>query len=520
MALQFLPSPYRGMNTKVPFYAVPLEQCTDLLNLIPTDRGVVCRAGAQRMDAGPFGTGMVDSLMVLTKQDGTETLFVGANSKLYKRVSGADTDLTGVLTVTNNQWQHIELNERLLIMNGTDAMVTLTATPTAAASGFTGPGGADALLIQGTLFKSRPFFVEKNSFSYWYGEEDAVTGALTEVDLTSEFHLGGYLMWAASWQSTGDENEALLVFLSSQGEALVYAGLYPDASDWRLIGRAILPRPLGRRSYLNYSSDLLILSEDGVLSFGAIFANPQQRPSLFSLSDDIYPSFRELAKSYKSAYGWQLLEDKLGQLLIVNCPAVTGTPSAYTPGLSADHKQFVMDKRTGGWCRFGGLPARCLAYYADTVVFGTYAGTIGELDPFDKTEANVHDGGNIRGGAIAGLPYWSWRTQFHNLKSPLKKIVHSFETYGNWSSQNDYGVVIKAQGAFSDSSNLASISNLTVVGISDSNWNQRHDAGLDGKWFQFEFTNYGLTVDTAPENDDLEIYGVEVQYSISEDGEI
>uniref|UniRef100_UPI001953D7D1 hypothetical protein n=1 Tax=Klebsiella pneumoniae TaxID=573 RepID=UPI001953D7D1 len=63
----------------------------------------------------------------------------------------------------------------------------------------------------------------------------------------------------------------LTVFVSSEGEVLIFSGTDPAAAaTWQLKGRYQIGKPLGYRSLAKFGGDLAILTQDGLMSLGAV----------------------------------------------------------------------------------------------------------------------------------------------------------------------------------------------------------------------------------------------------------
>ena len=118
----------------------------------------------------------------------------------------------------------------------------------------------------GTLYKNRLFFLERESLRFWYTKDaGAVQGEMLPFDLAQIARLGGHLVCAAGWTySVSGAQESQILFITSEGEVLVYAGDNPSEIDaWTLRGTYKIPRPLGNKCVCALGGDLVYLGENG-----------------------------------------------------------------------------------------------------------------------------------------------------------------------------------------------------------------------------------------------------------------
>src|SRR6185436_9262950 len=115
-------------------------------------------------------------------------------------------------------------------------------------------GNAVEQFIAVNVFKGRLFFIPKASLSFWYLPAGAAGGALAEFDLSGEAVKGGYLMAMATWTRDGGSGvDDFAVFITSEGEAIVYQGTNPNSSTtWAKVGSYTIGKPLGRRCMMQY----------------------------------------------------------------------------------------------------------------------------------------------------------------------------------------------------------------------------------------------------------------------------
>ncbi|MEM6833288.1 MAG: hypothetical protein AAF562_06655 [Pseudomonadota bacterium] len=166
------------------------------------------------------------------------------------------------------------------IVNGTDAGQVYDGSSWSAMS-FTGVSSSDLSAIW--LYRSRWFFVEKDTLNAWYLPVDSITGTAQTVSLAGVFQRGGALFFGATWSlDSGDGQDDKNVFVSTDGEVAIYEGADPSsATDWRLVGRYDIAKPLGVNCTMQAGGDLLIATIEGIVPLSQVL---QKDPAALAFS--------------------------------------------------------------------------------------------------------------------------------------------------------------------------------------------------------------------------------------------
>lgn len=337
-----------------------------LVNLFPDTNTVNLRNG-YRVHATGLGTSSVQTLAEYASQGGARKLIGFANNKVYDATTynAAASDITNSATITSNEWQVVNFRSRLVCVNGSDQPLQYDGTNMTSAA-YTGVTD-DADLIHVHVYKSRLYFVEKETAKIWYGKVNEITGVLTELDVAGLLQRGGYIQFTASFtRDIGDSTDDLFIIASNMGEILMYSGDYPGALNWTQVGRYFLPVPLGRRSYINLGADCVLITEMGMLPISEVMQNAEAK----GLTDKINNAFRQAAILYGSNLGWQAMNYPRGHYMLVNVPTSQGS----------DAEQYVMNTETGSWCKFTGQRACCWGLLNEKLYFGGVDGKIYQAD--------------------------------------------------------------------------------------------------------------------------------------------
>ena len=370
-------APIRGWNARDAISEMKPDEAITLDNWYPLPSYCEIRGGYASHATGMTGNGK--TLVVYNAMSGTNKMFCSTASGVYN-VSSAGAVGASVASRTNgkHQWTMFGdgTNSWLIMVNGVDKPLYYDGTTWTAVDGASTPAltGLTTTNIIGVAdFKGRLLFIEKSSLSFWYLAAGAAGGALSEFDLSGEAKRGGYLMAVISWsRDAGSGMDDFAVFITSEGEAIVYQGTDPSSSTtWAKVGSYFVGKPLGRRCVTQYGADVIILTENGTFPLSVALQTAAVDAKM-ALSFKIENKFTESARSYGSNFGWEVIVYPARTALIVNVPlAEDGT-----------HHQYVMNTVTKAWCRFNSWNAEDFAVFngqlyfcGGTVVYTAWTGT-------------------------------------------------------------------------------------------------------------------------------------------------
>jgi len=295
-------------------------------------------------------------------------LFGIANGSIYNCTTQGAVGAAEKTGLTNSRFEHINVTTAggsfLYACNGVDDPLLYNGTTWASINGSSSPiaitGVTTNKLNNVTLFKNRVWFIEKDSLKAWYLPTNSVGGAAEVLDLSSIAKMGGYIVSLSAWTiDAGYGVDDNLVFVTSQGEIIVYRGTDPaSASTWALAGVWKLGAPVSKRCLYKYGGDLLILSLDGLLPLASALQSSRLDPRV-NLSDKIQGAITEVTTAYQNSFGWTMIYHAKNNALWINVPVSVGS-----------QEQFVMNTITKSWTRFTGWAANCWETFNDDPYFG------------------------------------------------------------------------------------------------------------------------------------------------------
>lgn len=259
------------------------------------------------------------------------------------------------------------------------AEVVLTLGITFGTSGLT---TADMSFVW--VYKSRLWFVQKDSLSVWYLDADSIGGDATEFPMGGIFTDGGSLMFGQAWSldSSGDAGlSQQCVFVSDQGQVAVYQGDDPStASTWQNVGVYRIGIPLGKRAFLRGGGDLAICTSVGLVPLSKAISLDVTALNVATVSYNISDAWKD-ANDFRGRENWQAILWPEEKMSLISPPRLSGSNFPVI---------FIANTETGAWCRYTGWEAFSFEVFEGQLYFGSSLGQI--------FQANV-------AGNDDGLPY-------------------------------------------------------------------------------------------------------------------
>ena len=362
-----LPAPTGGLNVRDSMDLMSANDAIVMDNYIPSDTKVMLRRGyAVYADLGA----KIETLAPYKKPD-QERFIAVAGGKAYNITTAKEVKAYEDVSFGRSNCQICQYRDRLYFVNGTD-------TPKAF---YVDEGGSDVFgdwgftseeesfspqkIINATVSKERLWFVEKGSLKVWYAENTGeVQGKLKQFDLQYVAKHGGELVAVANWTQDGGQGiDDLTVFITSEGECLVYSGTDPgNAGLWALKGSYIMSKPIGYKCVMQYQGDIVMISEDGYVPLSKALPIDKANASQIAFSDKIRGLVLDRTKNNRSREGWQGIIYGRGGYALFNVPVYN------------QFEQHVINLNTGAWCRFTNIRSFCWAIFLDRAYFGSDKG--------------------------------------------------------------------------------------------------------------------------------------------------
>ncbi len=377
-----LSAPIGGWNARDSIAAMPPLDAVSLVNLFPATSDVVVRFGHTRASTGY--SGLVETILAYAGGS-TDKLFGISGGNVYDATSGGAIGAASLSGLSNNRWQYVNFTTSgghyIVMANGLDSVKNFDGT-TWTSPAITGVTSSDLITVN--VHQNRLWFCQINTLKAWYLPTASIAGAAQALDLSAFAPHGGFLMAMGTWTiDAGYGVDDLAVFITSNGDVIVYRGTDPSSTTtWSLVGIFYMGSPVGRRCFVKYKGDLLIICQDGLVPLSSYLQSSRLDPRV-TLTDKIQYATSQAISVYGNNFGWQVLPFPKQNMLILNVPY----------GVESNQQQFVMNTITGNWGNFQGWYASCWELYQDSIYFGSN-GFIGKgWDTFADNGADINADG-------------------------------------------------------------------------------------------------------------------------------
>ena len=380
-----LPAPIGGLNCRDSFDNMSETDAITMDNYYPSETNVCLRGGYKMYALEGLGL-KIESLITFSSSQNSR-LFAAANGKIIDITSGNYT--VDVDNLNYNDWNYVQFRNRLLLVNGMDFPQTYYKNEedvwTWKNTDIAGEGLDIKKLCNVTVSKQRVFYIEKDSLTYWYSSGvGEVEGVLSSVDLSTLVIRGGSIAAIASWTQDGGQGiDDLTVFITTEGEVLVYSGTNPgNADNWSLRGKYFISRPIGRHCTMQYQGDIIVICEEGYVPLSSVLPLGESSTGKAAYSDKIRGLVLSRVKTGKNISGWQSIIYPRGGYVLFNVP------------VGGQFEQHVINMSSGAWCRFTNIYSFCWCLYEGRLYFGSDGGVFlfdeGHSDNGIAICGNVH----------------------------------------------------------------------------------------------------------------------------------
>lgn len=218
------------------------------------------------------------------------------------------------------------------------------------------------------VYKNRLYYVEKDSMNAWYLPVDQVGGVAKRFPLGGEFTEGGKLLFGASWSLDSSGSGGLseqCVFISDQGQVVVYQGLSPDDSDWQKVGTYKIGRPRGPKAWFRAGGDLIIATDIGDIPLSQAIQRDFAALAPAAVSFPIETVWNEAVQTRVDA-PWDQIIWPDRQMVVIALPTINEQPPV----------MLVANARTGAWAKFTNWDGTCLEVFNGRLFFGSQEGKV------------------------------------------------------------------------------------------------------------------------------------------------
>jgi len=411
-----LPAPLKGLNKRDSLSDMDAGYAIVMDNYLPQDTKVALRKGYVRY----VKTEQPVATLAVYNHGANSQMLAVSGHKFWNISSPKNVYNIADVAIGNDYFCTAQYKDRLYFVNGIDVpkvyYIDDAGNEHLEDWSFSGDNLPAEAMVNVSVSKQRLWFVQKGTLKVWYPQTAGnIAGELNCFDFSQVSRFGGYLVAVANWTQDGGQGiDDLTVFITSEGEALVYSGSdINSSSDWKLRGSYKISRPIGYKSIVPYQGDVVIITEDGYLPLSSALPLDQANSSQIAFSDAIRGLVLERTAKYAHKKGWQGLIYGRGGYAIFNVP------------LQNIYEQHVINLNSGAWCRFSGINALCWCEFEQRAYFGASDGVY------------LFDEGNADNGApICGVV----EQAYHDFGTNLLKKVQLLNP--RTKSSSNYALVI------------------------------------------------------------------------------
>lgn len=370
-----MPPPVKGWSTERSKTRMDPEHGVMLRNFFPQPDYVEIRKGDRR-HATTESNQPVETLLIWQGPT-SGALFAAAAGEIFDVTPFEPlyAPAPAVEYLTNDRWQWTNFattgGNFLWACNGADVPIAYDGS-TWTQMAITGDGFSPEDAINVSAHKGRLWLTIGGTTKAVYLTVGAIQGAGTVFDIGGLLTKGGHLVAIGSWSLDGGAGmDDLLVFISSEGQAVIYQGTDPStANTWAMVGIYDIGKPIGRRCLRQFGAELAVITEDGVLPLSQAMVLDRSESQRIALTSGIRHAMNTAAQNYGHHFGWEAISYPRGGMAILNVPIAEGEAQ----------RQFVMNANTGAWCEFRGWDANCWAVFGGRLFYGGNDGYVYEAD--------------------------------------------------------------------------------------------------------------------------------------------
>lgn len=341
-----MPPPYKGLDLVSPIDNMDPSYALELVNVFPGAGAPTVRLGYEEF----CDVGLAQELYFMKElplKDGSSQLIAANNTKIYSiTTGGVSTEITNSSPHTDAEFQSVIFGNNIYFANGIDNLSVYTGTGFVQDCTFTFSGGVTlADIINISAYKARLYMVEKDSAVVHYGGT-SVTGvggtpAATAFDFQYVFTHGGFLVSCGSFTNqTSNTSQDLFYACSSEGEIVFYSGSSPSDTNWGIVARYFIGKPLGYRAFIPINADVWILTQQGIVPMSALFQMSPEQASQ-TVSARINPRISEFSQLLPFNHEWTGAFWPAGRRVYISVP---------TSSTQVSYLVYSLD--TQGWADF------------------------------------------------------------------------------------------------------------------------------------------------------------------------
>jgi len=309
------PPPYKGQNSQIPLAVLRSPYCERLINFKTLFGKTQVRNGSSAFAVALAAINTIP-IGLFSYESSTNPIMVLVTLSAGNQASYYDIDTAGTVTARAVNTAAGAINPPIqasyfrnyLFFYGDGSLAAGAGGPNAFSgtwinpmpvSSYTWPASFNPLV--GTVHKNRQYAVGKSSRSYAYSGINAISGAMTEVNLSDVISSECELFLIKSLSTSNSTNiQNVAAFIFNNGDILIYDGSYPDSPTWNLVSRFKVSDLFYATSFIDAKGDTFLFTNSEVLSLRNLFINGYDVERTTGIGAAIQPRWAQIVVSYLS----------------------------------------------------------------------------------------------------------------------------------------------------------------------------------------------------------------------------
>ncbi len=305
-----------------------------------------------------------------------DVIIVAAGDKIYvyQETAGGFTQLAVKVGYSTSAWQWAYLNHQVIMVNGQDNAQQIFVTDFGL--------GTQSVTIQDWSVTGAPSLIfgwvatlnaqlcagYGNDLGIWY-----LPVGYVQTDVNAQMKLfdiaatsgttkkGGAIIAGFNIsRDAGMSLNAYMGFMTDQGEAIVYSGNdLDDPDNVRYDGTYQTGYPLGKTPFINWSGDVIIMTNKGFISGHSIFANGENQSAQYIFSQKINTWLLEQSAKFGNNYGFMGVVVPSEDIVLFNIPQG-----------ASEFVQVCMNITSGKWSLFNNINSYTMCVFNGKLLFG------------------------------------------------------------------------------------------------------------------------------------------------------
>lgn len=268
-----------------------------------------------------------------------------------------------------DDWRYVYVSHNIIMVNGVDKAQHISVenafddNQTITIKDWEVSGSANKIFDWIALLNAQVVVGYGNDLNAYYLPVGYIKGELKKFDVGSSAGTpkkGGSIIGGFNIsRDSGESLNAYIGFITDNGEAIVYTGNdLDDPTNIAFNGIYQTGIPLGKTPFINWSGDLIIMTNKGFISAHSIFANGENQSSQYIFSQLINTWLLEQSAKYANENGFYGIVVPQEDFVLFNIP-------------QGDNKfvQVCMNITSGKWSLFNNINAHSMCVFGGNLYF-------------------------------------------------------------------------------------------------------------------------------------------------------